>query len=89
MRLDLCARRRAWVAGPLRPAGLFCRVLALPVVVLFALLRCYPFLLNLFSWNVGSYRAQSAASVRRPRGAHFPCLGKPETGPPPTLISRR
>ncbi len=87
MLFDLCARRCARVAGHLRPSGLFCRVLALPAVVLFdALLRRYP-LLN--SYVVGSYRAQSTASIRRPRGAHFPCLGKPEAAPTPMLMSRR
>ena len=42
MLFDLCARRCARVAGLFRPSGLFCRVLALPAVVLIdALLRRY------------------------------------------------
>ena len=74
-----------------RCVGFFCRVLALlGVVLVLALLRQYPLHLNSLLWNMGSYRAQSGASGRRPRVvAHFPCLGKPEATPIPMFISRR
>ena len=91
MGLDLCACRCAWVASFLRSPGFLCRVLALlGVLGLVALLRHYPVHLTSLLWNIGSYRAQSGASVRRPRVvAHFPCLGKPEATPMPMFIMRR
>ena len=89
MLFDLCARRCARVAGLVRPSGLFCRVLALPAVFLIDTSLCrYP-LLNSIPSLVWSYRARSAASIWRPRGAHFPCLGKSEATPTPILMRSR